>query len=216
MDTNIDLLKIKIDKARSQLSEESRRAIDSVDWKNVILSMRAEKGYSFEQLEDLETETELLLCGLILPEDYPKELEKRLSLPRAQVEALVNEMNEKVFKKIREELEKILGNTKNEESPSEVIAEGGMGIEEEMKKLEETPEIQAPKLEQKAKVEIKPEAKPEQKTETADMHSILMQKLSASFQMPKVETEHSLNNLSKSSETPISKSDTDPYREPIQ
>ena len=72
----VDLLQIKIEKARAELSEESRQAIDAINWKNVIVGLRAEKGYSFTQLEDLELETELLLCGLLNPEDYPKELEK--------------------------------------------------------------------------------------------------------------------------------------------
>ncbi len=100
----LDMLQIQIDRAREELPQETRKAIDSVDWRAVILSFREKKGYSYEQLEDLELETELLLCGLSNPVDYPKELEKRLKLPRPQVDLLVNEMNELVFKKIKDEL----------------------------------------------------------------------------------------------------------------
>lgn len=103
-DTPLDMLQIKIDKAKESLSKETLKAIASVDWRAYILGMRERKGYGFEQLEDLELETELLLCGLLNPVDYPKELEERLKLPRPQIDLLVNEMNEFVFKKIKDEL----------------------------------------------------------------------------------------------------------------
>ena len=99
----LDLLQIKIDKARGELPPETRAAIDAVDWKATILQMREKKGYTFEQLGDLELETELLLAGLVSAEDYPKELEKRMKIPKTQVDALVSDMNELVLKKIREE-----------------------------------------------------------------------------------------------------------------
>ena len=103
-DSPLDMLQIKIDKAREELPKETRKAIDSVDWRAIILSFREKKGYSFEQLEDLELETELLLCGLLNPINYPKEIEERLKLPKPQVDLLVEEMNELVFKKIKDEL----------------------------------------------------------------------------------------------------------------
>ena len=104
MDTPIDMLQVKIEQAREALPRETRHAIDSVDWRAIILGMREKKGYSFEQLEDLELETELLLCGLLNPTNYSKELEERLKIPRSQVDLLVQEMNEFVFKKIKDEL----------------------------------------------------------------------------------------------------------------
>ena len=104
MDDIIDLLKIKIERAKNNLPESALNAIAAVDWRAVILRMREKRGYNFEQLEDLELETELVLCGLVNPKDYPRELEKRLGLSRAQTDELVNEMNKEVFSKIKEEL----------------------------------------------------------------------------------------------------------------
>ena len=103
-ETPIDLLQIKIARANDALPEGTRKAIASVKWRDYILSLREKKGYSYEQLEDLETATELLLCDLLAPEDFPSELEKNLKIPKSQVDLLVSEMNEAVFKKIREEL----------------------------------------------------------------------------------------------------------------
>src|SRR3989344_4868338 len=140
MDTTIDLLKIKIDKAKEALSEESRRAVDGVDWKTIILSMRTEKGYSYTQLEDLETETELLLCGLINPEEYPKELEKRMGIPRAQVDELVNELNEKVLK--NNEKKKTTEEKQTEEPKN---SENHLESKEELLEKKENPDLSVQK-----------------------------------------------------------------------
>src|ERR1035437_6206797 len=107
-----DLLQIKIDEAKRQLPEETRRAIDVVPWKEAIMGLRESKGYTFEQLGDLETETELLLCGLLNPDDYPKELETRMKLTKDNVKELIEEMSKLVFSKIREELIKNSERTK--------------------------------------------------------------------------------------------------------
>ena len=199
MDTTVDLLQIKIDKAKAELPEETRRAIDAVDWKTTILGMRVEKGYSYTQLEDLELETELLLSGLINPEEYPKELEKRLGMPRAKVEELVNEMNEKVFKKIREELvknieRKRVAETKEEpkEKREAAATDKVQNVPPTIEQLLEEKELPAPKKEES---------------------SILSQKLSGTFQIPKVETEHTLGNLSKDTKPKASIPNVDPYRE---
>ena len=99
-----DTLQIMITKAREELSPKSRGAIDAVSWKLIIAGMN--KKFNPEQLENLETETELLLCGLVSTIDYPKELEARMKIPKAEVASLLEEMDKLVFKKIQEELEK--------------------------------------------------------------------------------------------------------------
>ena len=179
--TPIDLLQIKIEKAKAALPADTISAISTVDWKAAILGLRGKHGYSFEQLGDLELETELLLCGLLTPEDYPKELENRMKISSAQANELVNEMNDLVFKKIREELIKNI----------------------------ERKKVFAGKIEEKKEAGEK-------------THPILMQKFSDSFKLPMKETEHTLNNISKTNEVknPVPQSPSassyppkgDPYR----
>ena len=111
MDNTIDTLQIKIDEARSKLSTETRLAIDDVNWKLTILEM---KKYSSEQLENLETETELLLSGILSPGAYKEELKTRMKLTETDVISLLNEMDKLIFKKIQEKLiENLSGKTKN-------------------------------------------------------------------------------------------------------
>ena len=80
MDDTLDLLQIKIKQAREKLPEDTRLAVDAVPWRAIILEMKMTKGYSFDQLGSLELETELLLCGLLNLEDYPKELSERMGI----------------------------------------------------------------------------------------------------------------------------------------
>lgn len=99
-------LETQIAKARENLSEVSRAAIDAVIWKLIIKGIN--KKYTPIQLEDLEMETELLLCGLVSTVDFPRELENRMRIPKAEVNVLLSEMDKLIFKKIQEELEKRL------------------------------------------------------------------------------------------------------------
>ena len=107
MNDSTDSLQIKIEIAKGKLSENTRRAIESVDFKNIILSMREKKGRDPEQLDELETETELLLCGLIGPDEYQKELEKIMRITPKEMQELVKELNFLIFQNIYEKFVEI-------------------------------------------------------------------------------------------------------------
>ncbi len=112
MDKTTDILQIKIARAREAMSQESRNAVDSVSWRLILSGIN--KNYSQDQIETLQMETELLLCGLIKTEDFPKELETRMRLSHAEVLLLLAEMDKLIFKKIQEDLEKRLAQKEKE------------------------------------------------------------------------------------------------------
>ena len=274
-DDTIDLLKIKIEKAKRELPLETVNAINAVDWRAAILGLREKKGYTFEQLGDLELETELILCGLLNPADYPRELERRLRVSRSTANELVNEMNELVFKKIREELiknterKKIFAKKREEVSEypeattptaeiksdadilnkagieivpalyAESIASAGRERKEVLPEIIKTKDIlpvpqkikitssSTNKLPDSIDIVKAPEApikvliapiQTKAGTEIKEVNPLLAQKLSSSFQMGVVKTEHTLDNITKTN-TPnpvIAKPkipNTDPYRE---
>lgn len=230
MDDTIDLLQIKIEKARAQLSNDTLSAIDAVNWKAVILAMRETRGYSFEQLGNLEIETELVLCGLLDPKNYPKEIENRMKISQTAANELVEEMNKLVFAKIREELIKITERKKGEEKPVASIDAPEIkpifhDTEEEKKSnaqilsfhgieiLNENDKKPTQTMVQSGGETLPVPEKLEIPVEKA-VHPILVQKLSGSFQMPSVKTEHSLENMTKANQTSTaSKPSIDPYRE---
>jgi hypothetical protein len=117
MENTIDLLQSKINTARATIPEKSIAAIDVSNWKTTIL-LEFKGKYSDLQLEDLTTETELLLCGLVSVEEYPKELETRMHLSRNAVIALLSDMDKFIFKKIQKELERKLEKDGEEPYPN--------------------------------------------------------------------------------------------------
>ncbi len=201
-----DLLQIKIEKAKAQLSPDTVNAISAVPWQAEILKMRETKGYSFEQLGDLETETELLLCGLLSPENYPKELKSRMRISETQANDLVKEMNEQVFSKIKEELIKI-SERKNiiqetEKTDAQVLREHGIEIIQ--------PDLTIPELNSPLRSDLG-QTTPEVGNK---IHPIMADKLSGPVQTPAVKTEHSVENLTKTDAVKTYPKGSDPYRLP--
>jgi hypothetical protein len=235
---NKDALQIKIDEAKANLPPETNDAINAVDWRATILTLREKRGYSFEQLEDLETETELMLYGLITTEEYPKEIENRLKISKNEATELVNELNDLIFMKIRGELIKNSGEkreipeTKKEEQINTEILKSA--------KIEITPEKPRMEVKTDAIENVLPASNREEmlsnienpdsivsKTETPKP-LMTAQKLSGTFQMPKAKTEYTLPSLNKDKtatpivatpttpstpETGAAKPKVDPYRE---
>lgn len=218
MDDIVDLLQIRIERAKSQLPEETLNAIKAIDWQAVVVGMREKKGYSFEQLGDLELETELVLCGLLSPENYQKELENRMKITKAAATELVNEMNDLVFKKIREELvknterKKIFANKKSTPIPAEMSASA-------VRENTQTPSLtNAETIPEKSEPAGEPVSNAENSAGADEAHPILAQKLSGPYQAPVITTEHTTENISKTNmpDATIIKPkipSIDPYRE---
>ena len=228
MDDIIDLLQVRIEKAKRELPPETINAINAVDWRTAILEMRTDHEYTFEQLGDLELETELVLCGLVSPENYPKELEKRMGISKAAVNELINEMNDLVFKKIREkfientERKKVFQRSEQSEqkntNDTQILSSVGIKIikNEETLPILEKLELPTEKPAENREYLLKKIEKPEFITTKQEAHPILAQKLSGSFKVPTTKTDHTLENITKSDNTNngVAKSPKiDPYRE---
>lgn len=236
MDDTIDLLQIKIEKAKAQLSEDTLNAIAAVPWQAVVLQMRETKGYSFEQLGNLEMETELLLCGLLSPNNYPGELENRMRITKAQAGELVNEMNEKVFAKIKEELiknteRKNIFTKKTSDSAQEFSKHGVEIIPEKVAGVpplkegaslptqagggnREDHHLASGIPPQKGGEETLPVPEKLELESGGEVHPMLAQKLSATVQVETVKTEHTPENITKTNPPTSYPKNADPYRLP--
>ncbi len=193
MEDTIDLLKIKIEKAKDSLSPETRAAIDSVSWRQVIYDMRNRRKFNISQLEDIELETELVLSGLTNPEQYPSELQARLKISKNEIDSLVQEMNELVFKPIRSELIKRIHRS---DILSKKITPNKIGTED-LKQIDEP----APANNLEAK-----------KEDSILIRTILSQKLSNTHSSPHTKTEYTVANISKKEESGQVNKWQDPYR----
>jgi len=201
----IDLLKEKIEQAKENLPEATQDAIRRVDWKAAILGLRKSRGYDFEQLGALELETELVLCGLLAPKDYPKALEDEMGIPKIVANELVEEMNKLVFKRIKEEL------IKNSEIKKAKLVEAENATENiGIKTLNLDPQIE--EREEILKHVENPELIPAKKI----IHPVFEQKITSTVNTPVVETKHAMENIPASSETKNTTTSypksADPYR----
>jgi hypothetical protein len=134
-----------------------------------------------------------------------------MKITKAQVNDLVNEMNNLVFTKIKEELIK---NTEKK-IPHPLLSEEGAGLPTQAGGgnsifKDHGIEILPEKLELSTPAKTTPEE--------GNVHPILAQKLSTSVQTETVKTEHTLDNLTKttlssSEETKTKIPPIDPYRE---
>jgi hypothetical protein len=232
MDYAKDELKEQIEKARALLSIEAREAIDSVDWKSMIVGMRESKKFSFSQIETLGTETEKILAGLLSGDGYKKELKNKMGLPEEDLNKLVAEMNEKVFKKIKENLVAKLGENRNTTSIK------ALEIPQPAKLPEEEISHEDKEVFESAGISLSKPQAPEGKwaeglsapsemiaqIENTDLipmpkpAPIIAQKLTGHFQMPKVETKYEVNTSispQKVEIQPVAKPSipaVDPYR----
>lgn len=216
MDEIIDSLQIKIERAKRDLPLETVNAINAVDWKNAIVGLRGKLGYNFEQLGVLELETELLLCGLTSTQNYAKELKEGMRLSSTATNELIEEMNNAVFKKIRQELikneERKKTSVKNEaqeihpDNSHDIKVLNSHGIDIIPEKLEITSGKNP--IEHREEM-IKNIEKP------APTPTILTQKLSGPTQSKVVKTDHTLGNLTSNS-TQTTGPKVDPYRMPIE
>jgi len=232
MDNEIDLLQIKIENAKKQLPEETLSAIAAVPWQAEIIKMRETRGYTFEQLGDLELETELLLCGLLSPKDYPKELQNRMKISAGAANDLMEEMNKLVFSKIKEELikntegKKMLEKETNQEDENiQIFKKHGIEILPDLPVTPKTQFLQAEKLEINSPLEEYSAPKAEGgglnsstpsstkvKSTQEEGNNIMAQKMSGPVQTETVQTEHSLENITKTNQK-IGIPKPDPYRE---
>ena len=216
--------------------EESTQAINSVNWKQAIIDAKAKYGFNLEQLEELEVQVQAIFSGLTKPENFERTIKEKMKLTDEKAIEITNEMNEKVFKKIRTSLMEIV----EDERPKEVIKEeediilktAGITMStsplelkagNDLSKDENISEKRDDMLKNVEKPElIINEVKKEEKPEV--VKNIFASKLTGNFQMPQEKTEYSLNNMSKSSSkvmpeiiTPTAEKaklpKIDPYRE---
>ena len=190
-----------------KLPDEIRNLFTEPELGNKILNIGKKNGIvNIEQLGTFQTETNLMMLGLVHPDEYPNELKNQLKIDDMKVDNIVNDINTQILSGIREKLKEVYEKTdetldtiKESEEPSLKNLE----TREEMLKTIETPDLFAEK-----------ELPAPQKEEE---HPILAQKLSGSFQIPTTETNHFLKNIQPSSPQKgmIGKS-VDPYREPTE
>lgn len=220
-----------------KLPPEIRSLFTDSELGNKIINIGKKNGIiNIEQLGIFQTETNLVMLGLVHPDEYPNELKTQLNIDTEKVNNIVNDVNKQILSGIREKLKEIYEKT---DETMEDENEENLELEsrEELLKHIENPQpvtkIKIPVLSEQKELpagnteEIKIESSknlsnlsPEKENlipNKKDTYSILTQKLSGSFKIPTVETNHSIPNVTKDSERNKPELPrVDPYRMPIE
>src|SRR3989344_164800 len=123
-----------LDPRFGKLSPDLEKIIDESNYQDILYGIGKEKNFSVTKMGALERATTDLIMGTIHPDEFENVLENNLELPLEKVRELVNIINERIFKKIREELiknverKKIFANKKAEEKQDTQVL-GAHGIE---------------------------------------------------------------------------------------
>jgi hypothetical protein len=162
------------------LPEDLKWAIMGANVDEKIIEIGKKYNLNVEELGQLSLETHGVMLGYILPDQFEESIRKSLNFPELKTKELAEEINEEIFKNIRERL---MQQRKKEEENSEKSK-----ILEENELAEEKNEVENKEDEQEKK-----RAEENKKI----MDSISSQKLSASFKIPTIKTEYTTNDLTK-------------------
>jgi hypothetical protein len=160
---------------------EMEKIINESNYRATVYSIARAYGLNVSQMGALEKAVTNLITGTIHPDKFADSLEDDLELPSEKMTALINDINERIFKKIREKIiEKTKTTTPNEEKDNSILSSAGIEILPVGKTAE------------------KPKGDKER-----DIHPMLIQKLSVPVQTQVKKTGYVLDNITKTSDTEI-------------
>ncbi len=128
-----------------ELPKVVQEAIVNSGWENKIRNIAQKHNLVIGDASILESNTFLVMLGIISPKDYFSTLKNELKLPEEILNDIVNSVEEEIFKEIKEKLIEI-GNEPNEETdimdvniePKDTISEKKLLSPTEITKENET------------------------------------------------------------------------------
>ncbi len=208
----------EIQKKFDELPEDIKWAIIEADVENKIIEIGKKENLNVAQMGQLALELNAAMFGFYPLDKFADSAKASLQLSDDKMKAIVDDVNTLILKSIREKMRESRTETSTEtkipintvktlvtdqQTQKEVLGSAGIEIitsKEEIKQKTEAPmekredmleKVEKPELIGK---EIEIPARTESKEPTP---SIISSKLSGSFKMPAVKTEHSLQNITK-------------------
>ena len=97
----------QIAKMYDNLPEDLKDAIFGLEMNEIVEKIGRENHLNIEQIGDLANETGMVMLGVTHPNEFIGNLADRLEVDKEKARAIAGEINEQVFKKVRESLRKI-------------------------------------------------------------------------------------------------------------
>ena len=89
------------------LPEDLKDAIFGLEMNEIVEKIGRENQLNIEQIGDLANETGMVMLGVTHPNEFIGNLADRLEVDKEKARAIAGEINEQIFKKVRESLRKI-------------------------------------------------------------------------------------------------------------
>jgi len=112
------------------LPEELQKIIIDEGYQKNLFDIAKAQKLTYEELGTLEIETTMVLLGMVKPEDYRDQVQEQLKKNDPEIDALVKEVNEKIFAPINASLQKVysakrepIDYLKDEETPEAPAAQ---------------------------------------------------------------------------------------------
>lgn len=97
----------KLQELHRKLPQDVRDAYSSVETTNVLEEIGKKHGVHLDDLGELVSETGLVMVGHTHPKNYIKNIRSRMNISGEKASAIAKDVNEQIFKPIRESLKKI-------------------------------------------------------------------------------------------------------------
>lgn len=116
----------------SKLPENLQRFFTDLNWLNTLQEINNKYNLAPDQIETLSTETTLVLLCIIPMDEYIKMLESEIKIPREQMDTLLDEINERLFKDIGYDIEDTFIKNASNLAEEKAIEKGEVIKSEEM------------------------------------------------------------------------------------
>jgi hypothetical protein len=199
----------ELDVRFKNLPEKIKNIINESNYQMRLYNIAKDYGLSVTQMGTLEIIFVDLVTGAIHSDKFEESVRNSLKLPDEKTHAIVNDVNEKILKEIRE---KLMSPSKieDEEKDTDILRSAGIEI------IPEKLEINSPSPTRSRPLENESTTITLGRPASDGTHPILTQKLSGVMKNPVVETDHSVENITKEEKTSGNRADVpkiDPYRE---
>lgn len=97
----------EFDKIYDALPEDVKEAMTAVNTVNILTAMKSKYNLHIDQLGELSGEVGLLMVGAVRPQEFIGKIEASLHIPRETAKLIATEVNEKIFRPVRESLMQI-------------------------------------------------------------------------------------------------------------
>src|SRR3989338_8230438 len=109
----------QISQMYDSLPEDLKDSIFSVDTTSVVNEIGRKYGLAIDKIGDLANETGMVMLGVTHPNEFIGNLADRLEVDKEKARAIAQEINEQIFKKVRESLRKIHNIREGEEEENQ-------------------------------------------------------------------------------------------------